>query len=338
MSRYAEALKTEIVRTAQKAQGYSVKSVFIGGGTPTVLPAKSIGEILDCIRVHYHLAKGAETTIEANPESLTLEKAKAYLKFGINRVSMGLQARQSRLLKALGRIHTYETFLESYRALREVGFQNINIDLMFGLPGQSMEDWQETLREVIALSPEHLSCYSLILEENTPLYRQSPLLPDEDVTADMYALACDNLEQHGYRQYEVSNFAKPGFACRHNLVYWNCEPYLGFGAAAHSYFNDERYAHHENLSDYIMAPLEKLNSEKLGQKDKENEFFMLGLRKTEGVSLEEFESRFGHSFDTSPLLRYVKMGLLEIKNNQMRITPKGFPVSNQILMEFVSCT
>lgn len=338
MARYLKALKEEITKTAPKAKDYVVKSVFFGGGTPTVLSAESIEEIMTLLKIHYPLAPDAEVTIEANPESLTMEKAKVYRKCGINRVSIGLQAWQEHLLKRLGRIHNRETFLKSYRTLREAGFQNINVDLMFGLPEQSMADWQETLREVIALSPEHLSCYSLILEENTPLYQQNPVLPDEDLTADMYELTRETLESHGYHQYEVSNFSKPGHACRHNIVYWDCKPYLGFGAAAHSYFDGERYAHHEDLEAYISAPLMKLESEHLSTEDMENEFFLLGLRKTEGVSLTEFESRFGHPFDTVRLQRYAQLGLLEIKDNQMRITHKGFPVSNQILMEFVSCT
>ena len=261
---YVKALQTEIYQTAKlfSENPYTVDTVFFGGGTPSILVPKHIKALMDTLRECFALPEAAEITIECNPGTLDEEKAAVYRQAGINRISFGLQSANNRELKMLGRIHTMEEFVKSYETARAAGFDNINIDLMSALPGQTFESFLHTLDTVLALKPEHISMYSLILEEGTALYEhldRYPALPDEDTERQMYDTACLRLADNGYHQYEISNFAKEGKACRHNLSYWERKNYLGFGIGAASLRCEQRYTNTDSLALYIdtMAELEE---------------------------------------------------------------------------------
>ncbi|MBQ1821130.1 MAG: radical SAM family heme chaperone HemW [Clostridia bacterium] len=303
--RYRSAVLREIELCAQKYPGERVKSVFFGGGTPTALPADDLCAILDAIKTAFPVEPDAEISIECNPKTIGYEGLSRLVSTGFNRLSIGLQATQNDLLNRIGRVHTFEEFLSTYRAAKDAGFQNINIDLMHGLPGQTQADYLDAIRTVAALEPAHISAYSLILEEGTPLYDDvlagRETLPEEDAVADMEDAGMDLLEELGYHRYEVSNFAKPGFECRHNLIYWHNEPYLGLGAAAHSsMIEDGLWVRFSNESS-IPAYLKKLEKGKLPRAERiiTNTFeqmfesVMLGLRLTEGIGRKAFFDRFG---------------------------------------------
>ena len=303
--RYRAALEKEIALSRAKYPDERVKSVFFGGGTPTALPPEDLIAILDAIRNTFPVAPEAEISTECNPKTIGYEGLRKLHEAGFNRLSIGLQATQNELLRRIGRVHTFEEFLSTYRAAKDAGFQNINIDLMHGLPGQTQDDYLDAIRTVAALKPTHISAYSLILEEGTPLYDDvtagRETLPDEDAVADMEDAGMALLESLGYRRYEVSNFAKPGYECRHNLIYWHNEPYLGLGVAAHSSMvEDGLWVRFSNESS-IPAYLKKLEKGKLPRAERiiTNTFeqmfesVMLGLRLTEGIDRAAFSARFG---------------------------------------------
>ncbi len=286
-----------------------VPSVFFGGGTPTVLPAEALVRILETVRRTYEVRSDAEITVECNPGTATYGDLVKLRAAGVNRLSLGLQSANDQLLQAVGRIHTYDQFLAAFRAARDAGFENINVDLMHGLPGQAQTDYLDTLQKVSDLSPEHISAYALILEEGTPLYRQvragEVTLPDEDAVADREDAGMAFLKARGFGRYEVSNFARPGYACRHNLIYWNDEPYLGFGVAAHSSAKGEgewlRWSNTESIQTYLR----KLKRNKLpaadilhiNMKEEMFEVVMLGLRKVQGIPRQAFLDRFGMTLE-----------------------------------------
>lgn len=303
--RYRSAVLREIDLSSQKYPGERVKSVFFGGGTPTALQPDDLCAILDAIRNAFEVEPDAEISVECNPKTIGYDGLKQLFDAGFNRLSMGLQATQNDLLRRIGRVHTYEEFLSTYKAAKDAGFRNINIDLMHGLPGQGQDDYLDAIRTVAALEPAHISAYSLILEEGTPLYddvtRGRETLPDEDAVADMEDAGMDLLEQLGFMRYEVSNFAKPGFECRHNLIYWHNEPYLGLGAAAHSsMIEDGLWVRFSNDAS-IPAYLKKLEKGRLPRAERiivntfEQMFesVMLGLRLVKGIDRKVFFDRFG---------------------------------------------
>lgn len=303
--RYRSAVLREIDLSAQKYPGERVKSVFFGGGTPTALKPEDLVAILDAIRNAFEVEPDAEISVECNPKTIGYDGLKQLFDAGFNRLSMGLQATQNDLLHRIGRVHTYEEFLSTFRAAKDAGFRNINIDLMHGLPGQTQNDYLDAIRTVAALGPTHISAYSLILEEGTPLYDDvthgRETLPDEDAVADMEDAGMDLLEQLGFMRYEVSNFAKPGFECRHNLIYWHNEPYLGLGAAAHSsMIEDGLWVRFSNESN-IPAYLKKIEKGRLPRAERiivntfEQMFesVMLGLRLVKGIDRKAFFDRFG---------------------------------------------
>ena len=303
---FVRALEKEIETGAADFQdGEPVTSVFFGGGTPTLLPAEYLAEILAAVRSAFPLAPDAEITTECNPGTLSEKKAELLLDAGFNRISVGLQSADDRLLKTIGRIHTRDTFLNAYAALRRAGFSNINVDVMHGLPGQTQENYLDTLRLVTELSPGHISSYALILEEGTPLYAMVQAgqltLPDEDAAADMQDAGMELLCRCGYERYEISNFARQGYACRHNLTYWKNGPYLGFGPAAHSsYPKNGRWVRRyntDNTKTYISLVTENKSpvygQTVISEKEQRFETVMLGLRTTEGVSEADFSRRFG---------------------------------------------
>jgi len=303
---YPDALcrEIELSRDRLPYEG-PVPSVFFGGGTPTALPAEDLIRILETVRRTYEVRSDAEITLECNPGTAGYADFLKLRAAGFNRLSLGLQSANDGLLKAVGRIHTYDQFLTAYRAARDAGFQNINVDLMHGLPGQRSADYLDTLRKVCDLGPEHISAYALILEEGTPLFRQVRAgeiqLPDEDAVADMEDAGMAYLKERGYERYEVSNFARPGFACRHNLIYWNDEPYLGFGAAAHSSAKGEgewlRWSNTESIPEYFRklsrGRLPTAETLRISKGEEMFEVVMLGLRKVAGVPRRDFLKRFG---------------------------------------------
>ncbi|HHV30063.1 radical SAM family heme chaperone HemW [Acetivibrio mesophilus] len=343
---YFNALKKEICRYSDIVKGYKVKTVFIGGGTPSYIDAHNIYEIVSLLKQRFDMDNCFELTIETNPGTVDLEKLLTYRQAGLNRLSMGLQASQNHLLKSLGRIHTAEEFEESYHLAVKAGFDNINVDLIFAIPGQSFEDWMETINKVTELKPRHLSCYSLIIEDGTVFgtrYSKGELTPVEDeLDRKMYWYAVEKLNTLGYKHYEISNFSKEGFECAHNLIYWKEQEYIGIGAGAHSYLNGHRFNNIYNIDDYVRIinsgrlPVE--NRIAVERKDEISEFMMLGLRLVDGVSIREFEERFGEDVLEvfgSQIESLVKRGLIGIEKGSVKLTKLGFDLANQAFMEFV---
>ena len=326
-----------------------VKTIYIGGGTPSILPPKYISDILNTIKDNYTIDnKNLEVTIEVNPGTVNEEKLTKYKECGINRLSIGLQATQNKVLNTLGRIHTYNDFLDTYNSARKIGFNNINVDLMIGIPGQSLETVQESIEEIIKLSPEHISTYSLIIEEGTPFFnklaKNEITLPDEEIERQMYWMVKKKLEEAGYIHYEISNFAKKGYESKHNLACWNQEEYVGVGAAAHSYTNNVRYSNVCEIEEYINN-YENNNEtnnfifhEKQTKDSKMKEFMLLGLRKINGIQVQEFKNRFGENpiyLYRKELNKLVNENLLEIDGDTIKLTKKGLDLANLVWEEFV---
>lgn len=347
---YIESLKKEIEEF--DFSNYKVTSIYIGGGTPSYIDSIYIVEILselkEKLKCNLIEFKDIEITIEVNPGTVDTKKLNDYKKLGINRLSIGLQSTKNDILKKIGRIHTYQEFLEIYKLARETGFKNINIDLMIGIPGQKIGNLKNTLQDIIKLEPEHISVYSLIIEENTPIEKMLEngeiKLPDEDLERNMYWYVKNTLELNGYNHYEISNFAKLGKESRHNLNCWNQEEYIGFGVAAHSYLNGIRFSNTINVEEYIQH-LENNRKEENIQieesqslEDKKNEFMMLGFRKIQGVDI----ARFKEKFIDNPIFLYrenlnklVEEGLIEVDLNHIKLTNKGIDLANLVFEEFV---
>lgn len=344
--RYIDALVDEMSAYSNKLSEYSIKSVFIGGGTPTTLSSNMLKMILDNLNTMFNISDDAEISIEANPGTLSKEKILTIKDSIVNRVSMGLQSTDNKLLKKLGRIHTYDEFRRNYFDLRTAGIDNINIDMMFGLPNQSAEAWSTSLKEIIKLEPEHLSCYGLIIEEGTrfyKLYNDDLLeLPSEEDERYMYHDTIDILNNNGYNHYEISNFAKEGYQCRHNIVYWRCKEYVGLGAAAHSYYNGYRYSNPTDINEYINKSnnIDKLkqNNTKVDIEAAYEEFMFLGLRMVEGINKKEFYNRFSLNIENiyaDKLVMLKKKGLLHENQDNVRLTSKGLDVANTVFSEFL---
>lgn len=339
--RYIEALLKEI-RAAEHTEDYEIVSVFIGGGTPSALKAEAIASIMRTLQEQFFFCEDAEVTIEANPGTVDLEKLTIYRNVGINRLSLGLQSTDAEELKLLGRIHSYEEFLKSYEWAREAGFSNINIDLMFAIPGQTGEAWRQHLYQVAELNPEHISAYSLIIEEGTPFAEQNLDLPDEDTEYQMYEDTAEILERYGYRQYEISNYAKQGYMCRHNAGYWQRREYLGFGLGASSLYRGMRFSNTRRMQEYLK---ESRNPDQIRQdvtvlsrNERIEEFMFLGLRMTEGISEKKFEENFDvRLMDVygDILQKYEETGFVEHIETKWRLTRKGIHVSNHILADFL---
>lgn len=319
-----------------------ITTVFIGGGTPSVPDPALMGAILDQIRNKFFMAPDAEITIEANPGTLYKEKLQEYRKHGVNRLSLGLQSPQNRELKILGRIHTWEEFLESFFMAREAGFSNINIDLMSAIPDQTYEGWIHNLRTVAGLDPEHISAYSLIIEEGTPFASRTLNLPDEDAEYNMYEATAQILREYGFEQYEISNYAKKGRECRHNVGYWIRQDYLGFGLGASSLYGKERFANTQDMKKYLenSRTPEKIREKEppLTREDEMAEFMFLGLRMTRGISKAEFERQFGSEIDAiygDVLRKYKSMGLLLEEKGRIFLSREGIHVSNSVMADFL---
>jgi oxygen-independent coproporphyrinogen-3 oxidase len=341
---YIGALCREICANAARFTGYTVRTVYFGGGTPTVLSPSGIKKIFGAITDNYRICTDVEATIEANPESADLPKLAALREIGFNRVSLGVQSWDDEYLRRLGRAHDAKQAEGAIQAAREAGFGNIGVDLMFALPRQAMDGWRETVRRTIGFSPEHVSCYGLTVEDGTPLSREVDLCqPDDGAERDMYFAARDELTKAGYRHYEISNYAKPGFESRHNSNYWTTESdYAGFGLGAASYVNYRRYHNTRDLEEYktsgLINGLTGLNPQDLVRRDLIEEFIILGLRMTEGISVDEFKRRFGADFFEMYAIqteKQIRQGLALSENGRYRLTDDGIYVSNKILSEFL---
>ena len=342
---YIEALNKEIISLREKHNNLEINTIFIGGGTPSVLESDELECLLKEV-AKLNMAKDIEYSMECNPGNLTEEKLEVMKKYGVNRISMGLQAKQDNLLKGLGRIHNYKTFKENFLLAKKVGFNNINVDLMFGLPNQRLNEWEETLREIISLEPAHISAYSLIIEEGTAfynLYENDKLkLPTEEEERKMYHLAKKILEENGFNQYEISNYAKEGKECRHNLAYWNMDNWIGVGSAAASYINGKRIKNISSVEKYINSINEKreaveeiINNSK---NDNMEEFMFMGLRKINGIDENEFKNRFSMNINNvygEIINKYIDEGLLIRESGRIFLSEKGIEISNIIMADFL---
>ena len=349
-ARYVNQLIREIRAQSAAYGDYHITSIYLGGGTPSILKSTAIASIMSAIYECWYVDASAEVTIECNPGTVTENQFGVYRTSGINRVSFGLQSVHDSELKMLGRIHSFEDFLNSYQYARDAGIENINVDLMSGLPRQSPANWEETLKRVTMLKPEHISAYSLIIEEGTPFHGMygtpegRALLPDEETDREMYHRTREVLEKKGYERYEISNYAKPGYECRHNIGYWTGAEYLGLGLGASSFIKKHRFHNENDLETYldydftsdvtmIYQDLEKLRIE-----DEMSEFMFLGLRMIKGVSGEEFARRFGMNMFTvfdMPIFKNKMNGLLEVDGTQVRLTEQGLDLANVVMRDFI---
>jgi len=338
MAEYVDRLLCEAKKYKGKDVGV-IDTVYIGGGTPSLLPEDLLSRLVLGLRKSFDIREN-EFTIEANPGTLTRAWAENARALGINRISIGLQSIHENELKFLGRIHSFEDFLASYYMLREVGFDNISVDLMYGIPEQTVESFMSTLERVIELSPEHISAYGLIIEEGTPFFdmRDSLPVPSEDDECRMYYSAARLLSRNGYKHYEISNYARVGYESRHNLKYWRDEEYIGLGAAAYSYFHGVRFGNIRSLDEYLSSDdsctdidIIDLDAEKL-------EYAMMHFRLSEGICLNRYYSRFGESFlqgREGKINNYISLGLMRMDNGYLFLTEQGFYVSNSILADIL---
>ncbi len=339
---YLDALLRELAAVGPQAEDYEVTSVYIGGGTPSLLPGEWMEKLMAGVREGYCLAKDAEISMEANPGTLTKENLAGYRRAGINRLSLGCQSTDDAELKLLGRIHTWAQFQESFRMAREAGFTNLNVDLMSGLPGQHLASWEKSLETIARMEPEHISAYSLIIEEGTPFAEKTLELPDEEEERQMYERTGEILQSYGYQQYEISNYAKSGKECQHNLGYWTRREYLGFGVGSASLFQNQRFTNLRDRSAYAAfdGKVESIRRdlETLTVREQMEETMILGLRLIRGVSRSEFQKNFGVSVGEiyGPMLeKYSRMGLLQIKGDRIALTRAGISVSNPIMADFL---
>lgn len=337
--RYFDSLINEI-RNFGDSHDISADTVYIGGGTPSSVPVSYIERVLEALRSVAEISNDAEISIEVNPGTMDRKKAEAYRSFGINRVSIGLQSADDSVLKSLGRIHTVKDYDDTFGALRESGFGNINTDIIYAVPGQTMESLSKTIDHVVELGPEHISAYSLIIEPGTPLFEDvgkgivKPV--DEDTDRLMSDICLQKLRANRYQRYEVSNLSKEGFECRHNLKYWRRDPYVGFGAGAHSMYGDCRYANVRDVYKYVSGDCssegEKIN---LSEDECAREHLMLGLRLSEGIDTVEFEDMYGiNLFEDHPVIGdMIKGGLIEVRGSRIALTDKGMDIMNSVLIE-----
>ncbi len=352
---YVRALETEIRGKKEEYKEYCVSTVFVGGGTPSILDGDDTARIFAALYESFRIRDDAEITMEVNPGTVTEEKLAVWKEVGVNRLSIGLQSADDRELRLLGRIHTYKEFLETYEQARRAGFQNINIDLISAIPGQTVQSWETTLTKTADLGPEHISAYSLIVEEGTPFYDRYghqnnvgnawPPLPDEDEERRIYKRTKSFLEERGYRRYEISNYARPGYECRHNLGYWDRQEYLGLGLGASSLVNSRRFHNTADIDIYMKAFRTERSDiniyedvEKLSIQDCMEEFMFLGLRKTDGISRTDFAHAFNSDINEIyglQLKKLEKEGLILLNGERILLTERGTDVSNLVFVEFM---
>ena len=341
MDAYVKAVTAHLLETAPRAERHRVDTIYFGGGTPSYLGAKRLREILSVILKKYDVDKHAEITLEANPDSAQdWRELRTLRKAGFNRVSLGMQSADDGELAEIGRVHTAAQVRTAVDAVRKAKIENLSLDLIYGLPHQTMERWQANLEAAVALAPQHLSCYGLKVEKGTPLHaqRDSAGLPGDDAQADMYLSTVETLRHYGFFQYEISNFARPGFESRHNLKYWTLQEYAGFGPGAHSDFGGVRYAYERDLDTYIRGVLEGTpmlsENERIPPLDRDTEYLMLGLRTVRGIAPKTFENRYRRRFDCLlPFLEECRKAGYAVReeDGSWHLTPGGFLVSNQII-------
>lgn len=321
--------------------GYKIKvdTIYIGGGTPSIFGGKRLSILLKEIKRRFIFTKDIEITVEVNPESVDKKFFKILKKSGVNRISMGVQSADDIQLSRLGRIHDFSKACEAVELCRKYCTDNISLDLMYGLEDQTMRSWENSIQAIISLKPKHISCYSLTLEEGTPMFKRGPELPDDDTIADMYLVAIDTLENNGYMQYEISNFALKGYESKHNSRYWNLSPYIGIGAAAHSFYGDKRYSNisdAERFIELISAGESVISTvDEVPVKNRVGEYVMLKLRTVSGIDESVFERKFKQSFSSyaERLKKYINSGHVIYDGVSYRLTPKGFFVSNSIISD-----
>lgn len=346
ISMYIEQLKQEIAMYGKKYGRCLIDTIYFGGGTPSAITASYIEEIYEMLKNTFDLSSLRESTIEVNPGTITKQKIQAYKSIGFNRISLGLQSTHNDLLKTINRVHTYEMFLENYQMIRAEGFDNISLDLIFGLPGQTIEAFNTSLKRVIELNPEHISAYSLTVEESTPLKKRLEegklLLPTETKDRKMYELLRRCLLENGYQQYEVSNFSKEGYESKHNRIYWTQRPYFGFGIGAHGYLNEKRYSNVDSLRRYHQCladnelPVEKEN--KIDLEEAYFEYVMLRLRLTEGIRFKDINQKFMMDFkkkNGEVLAALEKDALIILEENRFYLSEKGLNVANHVITEIL---
>ena len=341
---YLQALRTEMELYASETD--SLHTIFIGGGTPSILSANALEQLFADIHLNFTISPDAEITVECNPGTVDAEKLSVMRDSGVNRLSFGLQAMQDETLKQLGRIHTVSEFLHSYHLARESEFDNINIDLIFALPKQTMAAWHHTLNEVISLEPEHISSYNLVMEEATPFYEQWQAgelhLPSEDTEADMFQYTIERLTTQGYTHYEICNFARPNHFAKHNLVYWNNQACIGLGVGACGYVNGVRYTNIRGIVPYIDALRQHnrpiADTERMTGYAEKAETLMLALRKRKGISLEGYQHRFGEDIEVAfeeILNKWIGLRLLEQTDTHLRLTDRGLFLANEVFIELM---
>ena len=340
MDHYTAVLCKQLAEISRQTTAHEVDTIYFGGGTPSYLGAKRLKQILKTIEKHYRIAKAPEITLEANPDSAgDWKNLRSLRRAGFNRISLGVQSADDEMLALLGRPHTFAQASEAAAAVRKAKIKNLSLDLIYGLPGQTMENWRETVEKAAALEPDHFSCYGLKVEEGTPLFAMQHdfEMPDDDLQADMYLWTVERLSELGYLQYEISNFAKPGKESRHNMKYWTLGEYAGFGPGAHSDLGDVRYAYVRDLSAYCDGVANQgdilSENERISPRDRDTEYIMLGLRTAKGLSRQEFEYRFRLPFGPvqAVMERFAKSGHAALKGGRWRLTPEGFLLSNQII-------
>lgn len=332
---YVEALKGEIIEAGERWADRRVETVFFGGGTPSTLTGAQMNTLMEAVFSSFAVSENAEISMEANPGTLTPEKLAAYRAAGINRISIGVQAMNDRLLKSIGRIHTRGEAIEAVHMARNAGFENINIDLMYGLPGQTIEDFTDTLQQALSLPIQHLSMYSLIVEEGTPLYarvEQGETIPGDEETLIMQHTAAKMAAERGLARYEISNYALPGYECRHNMVYWRRGEYLGLGCAAHSMMEETRFSNTVLLSEYLSGARET-ERQPLNQTDVLEETVMLSLRTAEGMDMSEYRRLSGSAFARTEraIARLTEEGLAVLMDNRLALTERGMDVLNAVI-------
>ena len=346
MDRYLDGLDRELAAVAAAYDHAPLHTVFFGGGTPTIFDAKQSARMIEMLHRHFRMADGAEISVEANPGTVDLEKLQVLREGGVNRLSFGVQSFNNDLLVKLGRLHDRDAVYKSWELARKAGFQSVNLDLMFGLPGQSVETLQRSLEELLKLGPEHVSAYSLKVEEGTPFYtwynRGQLILPPEEDEVKMYQLVIDTLKGNGYEMYEISNYAKPGHRSRHNQVYWRNEPYMAAGSGAHGYVDGVRYINQKNVPEYIETTVKGerpvVDSEEISAQYQREDTMILGLRLIEGVSFARFRERHGmEMLDAfgSQIRRFEGLGLLAVDDAGVRLTEQGIFLANEVYAAFL---
>lgn len=342
---YIDCLVKELNEVRESYSNYLINTIFIGGGTPSILSPDEMKIIFTAIKT-LNLSNSIEYTMECNPGSLDADKLRVMKEYGVNRISLGLQAVQDNLLKTLGRVHDFKTFKDNFIMAREFGFNNINVDLMFGLPNQTLNQWIDSLNEISDLRPDHISAYSLIIEEGTPFYdfydKGKIILPDEDVERDMYNLTLKILKDKGYHQYEISNYSLSEKECKHNLAYWDMKEWIGVGSGSSSFINNKRIKNVDAIADYIEKI--KLNEKPYEdvientEEDTMEEFMFMGLRKLEGINEKNFNERFSKSLDevyNDVINKHINKGLLIRDKGKIYLSSKGLEVSNQVMADFL---